>query len=116
MNHTLDIEVSNIVNMVSINRSNIKGPLVISFSLILLFTSVVSDSNFAQVSMAKSNSVIDSPTLDSCIEAVKNPSGVPLTFLAACLIFAPEIYRATGDWTFFEVIVDAIEGVIPFGR
>jgi hypothetical protein len=31
------------------------------------------------------------------------------------LIFAPEIYRATGDSTFFEVILDAIEGVIPFG-
>ena len=115
MNHTMDIEISDIVSMVSINHSNIKGPLAISFSLILLFTFVISGSNFAQVSLAKSNSVIDPPTLDSCLEAVKNPDTVPSLFLTACLIFAPSIYKATGDTRFIDVIVNAIEGIIPFG-
>jgi len=73
----MDIEISDIVSMVSINHSYVKGPLAISFSLILLFTFVVSDSNFAQISLGNSNSVIDSPTLDSCLQAVKNPDTVP---------------------------------------
>ena len=63
MNPTMDIEIAVIESMVSINHPNIKGPLAISFSLILLFSFVVSGSNFAQVSLAKSNSVIDSPHL-----------------------------------------------------
>ena len=114
MNHTMDIETTDIANMVSINHSNIKGPLAISFSLILLFTIVVSGSNSVQVSFGKSNSVIDSPTLDSCLEAVTNPDGVPALFLAAGLISAPSIYKATGDTRFIDVIVNAIEGIIPF--
>ncbi|ALI34528.1 hypothetical protein NMY3_00314 [Candidatus Nitrosocosmicus oleophilus] len=114
MNQTMDIEISDIVSMVSINHSYVKGPLAISFSLILLFTFVVSDSNFAQISLGNSNSVIDSPTLDSCLQAVKNPDTVPALFLAACLIFAPDIYRITGDITFIYVIVNAVEGISEF--
>ncbi len=113
MNHTMNIGISDIVNMVSANHSNVKGPLAISFSLIL-FAIVFSGPNSVQVSLGKSNSVIDTPTLDSCLEAVKNPDTVPALFLAACLIFAPSIYKATGDTRFIDVIVNAIEGIIPF--
>lgn len=114
MNHTMDIEIADFVSMVSINHPNVKGSLAISFSLIILFTLVVSGPNSVQVSLGKSNSVIDSPTLDSCLEAVRNPDSVPALFLAACLIFAPSIYKATGDTRFIDVIVNAIEGIIPF--
>lgn len=114
MNHNMDIEIVDIVNMVSIDNSNVKGPLAISFSLIILFAIVVSGPNSVQVSLGKSNSVIDTPTLDSCLEAVKNPDTVPALFLAACLIFAPAIYKITGDTRFIDVIVNAIDGIIPF--
>jgi hypothetical protein len=114
MNHNMDIEIADIVSMVSIDNSNVKGPLAISFSLIILFAIVVSGPNSVQVSLGKSNSVIVTPTLDSCLEAVKNPDTVPAMFLAACLIFAPAIYKITGDTRFIDVIVNAIEGIIPF--
>jgi hypothetical protein len=110
----MNIGISGIVSMVSANHSNVKGPLAISFSLIILFAIVFSGPNSVQVSLGKSNSVIDTPTLDSCLEAVKNPDTVPALFLAACLIFAPSIYKATGDTRFIDVIVNAIEGIIPF--
>lgn len=110
----MDIKIAGVVSMVSINHSNVKGPLAISFSLILLFTFVVSGSNSVQTSLGKWNSVVNSHTLDSCLEAVKNPDSVPALFLAACLIFAPDIYKATGDITFIYVMVNALEGISEF--